>query len=125
MSSPADSRYDFRLDDKFGALTAFDVAAVARANTPWFNQTLTTVNDSAVRMGLIEGEFHWHKHDDTDEFFLTLEGELHVDIEGGESVVLAPHQGDTVPKGGVHRTRAPGRTVILMVEAAGVQPAGD
>ncbi len=120
-----DPRYDFQLDDKFGALTAFDVAAQARAHEPWFNQTLTTVNDSAVRMGLIEGDFHWHKHDDTDEFFLVLEGELHIDVEGRDSVVLAPHQGYTVPKGVVHRTRAPGRTVILMVEQAGVAPAGD
>jgi mannose-6-phosphate isomerase-like protein (cupin superfamily) len=123
---PADDpRYDFRLDDKFGHLALIDVGAEGRANEPWMNQTLTTVNDSVVRMAVIEGDFHWHKHDDTDEFFLTLEGELHVDVEGGESVALAPHQGYTVPKGVVHRTRALQRTVIVMVESAGVAPAGD
>jgi mannose-6-phosphate isomerase-like protein (cupin superfamily) len=102
-----------------------DVAAEAAANEPWFNQTLTTVNDSVVRLGVIEGEFHWHKHDDTDEFFLVLEGELLIDFEDRDTVLLKPHQALTVPRGLVHRTRAPVRTTILMVEAAGVAPTGD
>jgi mannose-6-phosphate isomerase-like protein (cupin superfamily) len=117
--------YDIRLDDKFGHLALIDVGAEAAANDPWFNQTLTTVNDSVVRLGVIEGDFHWHKHDDTDEFFLVLEGELLIDFEERDSVLLHPHQGFTVPKGVVHRTRAPARTAILMVEAAGVAPTGD
>jgi mannose-6-phosphate isomerase-like protein (cupin superfamily) len=117
--------YDIRLDDKFGHLALIDVGAEAAANDPWFNQTLTTVNDSVVRLGVIEGDFHWHKHDDTDEFFLVLEGELLLDFEEGETVVVAPHQGFTVPRGVVHRTRAPRRTSILMVEAEGVAPTGD
>ena len=119
--------YDIHLDDKFGHLTLIDVAAEAAAHEPWFNQTLTSVNDAVVRLGVIEGEFHWHKHDDQDEFFLVLEGTLHIDIEGeGEgTVTLAPQQGYTVPRTVVHRTRAPERTVILMVEAAGVEPIGD
>jgi mannose-6-phosphate isomerase-like protein (cupin superfamily) len=121
---PAD--YDIHLDDKFGQLAAFDVGAEAAAHEPWYNQTLTSVNDSVVRLGVIDGDFHWHKHDDTDEFFLVLEGELIVDVEDRESVTLAPHQAFTVPRGVVHRTRAPrGRTAILMVEAAGVSPTGD
>jgi mannose-6-phosphate isomerase-like protein (cupin superfamily) len=90
-----------------------------------FNQTLTTVNASTVRMGVFKGEFHFHKHDDEDEFFFVLEGRLLLDIEGAETVTLEPHQGYTVPKGVVHRTRAPERTVCLMVEAAGVVPTGD
>ena len=77
------------------------------------------------RLGVLEGDFHWHKHDDTDEFFLVLEGELLIDFEERDSVLLQPHQGFTVPKGVVHRTRAPTRTAILMVEAAGVAPTGD
>jgi mannose-6-phosphate isomerase-like protein (cupin superfamily) len=117
--------YDIRLGDKFGHLALIDVAAEAAANEPWFNQTLTTVNDSVVRLGVIEGDFHWHKHDDTDEFFLVLDGELLIDFEDRDSVLLKPHQAFTVPRGVVHRTRAPVRTTILMVEAAGVAPTGD
>lgn len=124
MSTP-DQDYEIHLEDKFGHLAFIDVGAEAAAHEPWFNQTLTSVNDSVVRLGVIEGEFHWHKHDDTDEFFLVLDGELLIDVEDGETVALGPHQGYTVPKGVVHRTRAPRRTSILMVEAASVVPTGD
>jgi mannose-6-phosphate isomerase-like protein (cupin superfamily) len=117
--------YDIHLEDKYGAMQAFDVGAEAAAHEPWFNQTLTTVNDSVVRLGVIDGDFHWHKHDDTDEFFLVLEGQLLLDFEDRETVTLAPHQGYTVPRGVVHRTRAPVRTAILMVEKEGVAPTGD
>jgi mannose-6-phosphate isomerase-like protein (cupin superfamily) len=118
-------RYDIQLDDKYGSLTLIDVAAEAAAHEPWFNQTLTTVNDAVVRLGVIEGDFHWHKHDDQDEFFLVLEGRLRIEIEDSEAVVLDPKQGYTVPRGVVHKTSAPERTVILMVESAGVVPTGD
>lgn len=119
------SEYEIRLDDKFGSLTLIDLPAEIAAHEPWFNQTVTTVNDAVVRLGVIEGDFHWHHHERTDEFFLVLEGQLLIDIENADTVVLDPHQGYTVPKGVVHRTRAPVRTAILMVEAAGVQPTGD
>jgi mannose-6-phosphate isomerase-like protein (cupin superfamily) len=111
--------------DAFGPLELIDVAAEAAAHEPWFNETLTTVNDAVVRLGVIEGDFHWHKHDDEDEFFLVLEGELLIDVRGDETVRLQPHQGYTVPRGVEHRTRATARTTILMVEAAGVVPTGD
>jgi len=117
--------YNLNLDDKYGHLRLIDLPADIAANEPWFNQTLTSVNDSVVRLGVIEGDFHWHKHDDTDEFFLVLEGQLLIDIEDADTVTLDPHQGYTVPQGVVHRTRAPVRTAILMVEAAGVKPTGD
>jgi len=117
--------YDIRLDDKYGSLTLVDIPAEVAANEPWFNQTLTTVNDSVVRLGIIEGDFHWHSHAEEDEFFLVLDGELHIDVEDRGTVVLAHHQGYTVPRGVSHRTRAPRRTVILMVEPAKVQPTGD
>jgi mannose-6-phosphate isomerase-like protein (cupin superfamily) len=119
------SDYNINLDEKFGRLALIDLRREAAENEPWFNQTLTSVNDSVVRLGVIEGDFHWHKHDDTDEFFLVLEGQLLIDIDGRDTVTLDPHQAYTVPVGVVHRTRAPVRTSILMVEAAGVTPTGD
>jgi mannose-6-phosphate isomerase-like protein (cupin superfamily) len=117
--------YDIHLDEKFGPLELIDVAAEAAAHEPWFNQTLTRVNDAVVRLGVIEGDFHWHRHDDQDEFFLVVEGRLVIDVEGRESVTLEPRQGYTVPKGVMHCTHAPVRTTILMVEAGGVVPSGD
>ena len=124
MASSSD--YDIHLDDKFGSSKVIDIGAEAAAVEPWFNQTLTTVNESVVRLGVLHGDFHWHKHDVEDEFFLVLEGQLLIDIEGeAEPVVLDPHQGYTVPRGVVHRTRAPVRTTVVMVEPAAVVPTGD
>ena len=117
--------YDIHLDNKFGFQTLIDIDAEAASHEPWFNQTLTTVNDSVVRLGVIEGDFHWHKHDDTDEFFMVLDGELVIDIEDRDTVRLSRHQSYTVPRTVMHRTSAPVRTVILMMEAAGVTPTGD
>ena len=120
-----EGRYDIRLDDKYGSLALIDIPGEMAAHEPWFNQTLTTVNEAVVRLGIIEGDFHWHKHDDQDEFFLVLEGKLLIDLEERETVTVEPHQGYTVPRGVLHRTRAPERTTIVMVEAAGVDPTGD
>jgi mannose-6-phosphate isomerase-like protein (cupin superfamily) len=118
--------YKIHLDDKYGHSNLIDIPAeIAAVGDKWFNQTLTTVNDAVVRLGVIEGDFHWHKHDDTDEFFLVLGGRLLIDLEDRDTVELAPQQAYTVPRGVVHRTRAPERTTILMVEAAGVVPTGD
>ena len=74
--------YDIRYDDKYGQLTHIDLAAEGAAHDPWFNQTLTTVNDCVVRLVVIDGRLvDWHKHEHEDEFFLVLEGrlELHRD----------------------------------------------
>src|SRR5204862_1091613 len=101
------------------------IPAEVAAHEPWFNQSLTTVNDSVVRLGILHGEFHWHKHDHEDEFFLVLDGELEIDIERGGTVALARHQGYTVPRGVVHRTRAVDKCVVVMIEKAGVVPTGD
>jgi mannose-6-phosphate isomerase-like protein (cupin superfamily) len=120
--------YDINLDEKYGQLTLIDITAEAAEHQPWFNQTLTHSNDAVIRLGVLEGEFHWHKHDHDDEFFLVLEGELVIEFEGGngvENVTLQPHQGFTVPKGVRHKPSATGRTVIVMVEPAGVVPTGD
>jgi len=117
--------YETRLDILFPPLEVIDEKAVsASCRHKWYNQTLCQVNDSVVRMGVIEGEYHWHKHDRDDEFFWVVEGCLLIDLED-RTVELAPRQGFVVPKGIVHRTRAPRRTVILMVENAGIIPTGD
>ena len=118
--------YQINLEDKFGSLSLIDVGAEAAAvGDEWVNQTLTTVNDSVVRLGVVEGEFHWHKHDREDEFFLVLEGELEIEVEHREPFVLGPQQGVTIPRGVMHRPVARKRTVILMLEPATVQPTGD
>ena len=124
MATPA-YPYETRLDILHGPLELIDTKALAGACThKWFNQTLCQVNGSVVRMGVIEGEYHWHKHDNDDEFFYVVEGELLIDLEG-RTVSLQPGQAFVVPKTVMHRTRAPKRTVILMVENAGIIPTGD
>lgn len=120
-----EDRYHTRLDNKYGSLTPIDIPAEIAAHEPWFNQTLTQVNDCVVRLGIIHGEYHWHKHDHEDECFIVLDGELEIDIEGRGTVTLARHLGYTIPRGVVHRTRAKSKTVILMVEGASVTPTGD
>lgn len=123
----ADSRHAYAtfLDIKFPALTVVDTPALVNACThQWYNQTLCKVNDSVVRLGVMQGEYHWHKHDNDDEFFFVLDGHFIIDLEN-RSVDLQPRQGFVVPRGLVHRTRAPDRAVILMVENAGIIPTGD
>ncbi len=106
-------------------LEVIDVQRLADACTDkWYNQTLCKVNDSVVRMAVIQGEYHWHEHKDIDEFFFVLDGRFLIDIEG-RTVDLGPRQGFVVPKGVRHRTRTPERTVILMVERADIVPTGD
>jgi mannose-6-phosphate isomerase-like protein (cupin superfamily) len=117
--------YVTRLDIKYEHLQTIDVNEMVReCKDKWFNQTLTRVNDSAVRVGIVEGEYHWHKHDRDDEFFFVLSGQLLVDLED-RTIELNPNQGVTIPRGVVHRTRAPRKTVMLMVETSEIQPTGD
>ena len=123
--SVADYPYETRLNILHSPLELIDEKALSDAcEYKWFNQTLCKVNDSVVRVAIIEGEYHWHKHDNDDEFFYVVEGTLLIDLEG-RTVELAPRQGFVVPRGVLHRTRAPQRTVILMVENAGIIPTGD
>jgi len=125
MSEQQDYPYATYLDIKFPALHLVDVPAVVKACTDkWYNQTLCQVNDSVVRLGVVLGKYHWHKHDNDDEFFFVLEGHFVIDLED-RSVDLQPQQGFVVPKGVKHRTRAPERAVILMVETAAIVPTGD
>ncbi|MEO8908903.1 MAG: cupin domain-containing protein [Gemmatimonadaceae bacterium] len=123
--SPDSYPYVTRLDIRYPALEVIDLPKIVDSVTDrWFNQTLCKVNDSVVRLGVIQGEYHWHKHDDLDEFFYVVDGELLIDLED-RIVALQPLQGFVVPKGVVHRTRAPEKTVILMVEGADIVPTGD
>ena len=118
-------QYKFNNDVRFGPLEMIDIPAmVAACDDPWFNQTLCRVNDCVVRLGIIRGDFHWHKHDKEDEFFYVVNGKLFIDLED-DSVELQPKQGYMIPKGVLHRTRAPDGAVILMVEGSGVIPSGD
>lgn len=108
-----------------GPLERIDVQKLVDVCTDkWWNQTLCQVNDAVVRLGIVEGEYHWHSHTDLDEFFYVVDGRLLIDLED-RVVDLAPRQGFVVPKGVKHRTRAPSRTVILMVERADIVPTGD
>ena len=117
--------YAIHTDVKYGPLEVVEAGALADGcRQPWWNQTLSRVNDSLVRVGVFLGEFHWHKHDREDEFFYVVEGRLLLDVEG-RTFELAPRQGLLVPRGVVHRTRARERTVVLMIEAATVVPTGD
>jgi mannose-6-phosphate isomerase-like protein (cupin superfamily) len=132
--------YETRLNILHPPLEVIDEQAIADAcEYKWFNQTLCQVNSSVVRMAVIEGEYHWHQHTDDDEFFYVVEGTLLIDLESGppmspdlarqggqrRTAELRPRQGFVVPRGTMHRTRAPRRTVILMVENAGILPTGN
>jgi mannose-6-phosphate isomerase-like protein (cupin superfamily) len=123
--SIVDYPYETRLNILHRPLEIIDEKALSDAcEFKWFNQTLCKVNESVVRVAIIEGEYHWHKHNDDDEFFYVVEGQLLIDLEG-HTVELSPRQGFVVPKGVLHRTRAAQRTVILMVENAGIIPTGN
>ena len=121
--------YDIHTDVRFGPLELVDVGKAAdEAPSNWWNQSLCRINDCVARVGVFEGEFHWHKHDTEDEFFYVIDGELLLDLRDGpadRTVALRSRQGLMVPRGVVHRTRAPSRTVVLMVEAATIVPTGD
>ncbi|CAN5673673.1 cupin domain-containing protein [soil metagenome] len=117
--------YVTHLEVLYPPLEVVDLPALVAACTDrWYNQTLCRVNESVVRVGVIQGDYHWHKHDDEDEFFYVVDGKFLIDLEG-RTVELEPGQGFVVPKGTMHRPRAPERTVILMVEGAGIIPTGD
>ena len=117
--------YITKLNIKFDHLQKIDIPnMVDECKDKWFNQTLTKVNDSVVRLGIVEGEYHWHKHENDDEFFFVLEGQLLIDLED-QTIELNPNQGVTISKGIMHRPRAPKKTVMLMVETSSIEPTGD
>jgi mannose-6-phosphate isomerase-like protein (cupin superfamily) len=125
MSEPSPFPYETRLNILSSSLEVIDEKALADAcEHKWYNQTLCKVNDSVIRLGVVEGEYHWHKHEDDDEFFYVVEGQLLIDLED-HTVALSARQGFVVPRGTTHRTRALQRTVMLMVENAGIIPTGN
>lgn len=125
MGDTAAYPYETRLNILHGPLEVIDVKAMADScEFKWFNQTLCQVNGSVVRMGVFQGEYHWHKHEEDDEFFFVLEGKLLIDLQD-RLVELGPGQGFVVPRTVLHRTRAQERTVALMVENAGIIPTGN
>src|SRR6266545_2671544 len=120
MGMPAS--YAINLDTRYAPLELVDIQAlVDECKDSWYNQTLCRVNDCVVRLGIMQGEFHWHKHDKEDEFFFVVEGRFVIDLED-QTVELTPRQGYTIPRGVLHRPRAPEHAVILMIEGAGVVP---
>ena len=124
MSDSSTYPYETRSEVRYGPLQLIDIKALADNCTyKWYNETLCAVNDSVVRVGVIEGEYHWHQHEIEDEFFYVIEGRLLIDLED-RTVELAPRQGFVVPKKTRHRTRAPQRTVMLMVEKGSIVPTG-
>lgn len=122
--------YNINLEIAHGHMELIDIPTIVDAcKEKWWNQTLTQVNDSVVRIGIVQGEFHWHKHDNDDEFFFVLEGRLFIDLEDKSdsyrTIELGPNQGTTITKGVMHRPRAPLKTVMLMVETSAIKPTGD
>jgi mannose-6-phosphate isomerase-like protein (cupin superfamily) len=124
VSDPKDYPYVTILDIRHQPLELIDEKAISDSiKDKWWNQTLCQVNDSVVRLGVVQGEYHWHKHDDDDEYFYVVEGELHIDLED-HTIDLKPRQGVVIPKGVMHRPRARQRTVIMMVETSAIIPTG-
>jgi hypothetical protein len=121
----ADFPYKTYLNILHGPLELIDVQKlIGTCTDKWWNQTLCKVNDTVVRLGIVEGEYHWHEHKELDEFFYVIEGRFLIDLKD-RTVDLGPKQGFVVPRGVQHRPRAPKRTVILMVERADIIPTGD
>jgi mannose-6-phosphate isomerase-like protein (cupin superfamily) len=123
------------LESKYKPLDLIEERLTAdAAPRPWYNETLCNVNDSVVRLGVVQGSYHWHKHSNEDEFFYVVEGCLHIDlIDPGDpattesnprTITLNPRQGVVIPKDVLHRPRAPQRTVMLMVETDTIKPTG-
>ncbi|MFG0257062.1 MAG: cupin domain-containing protein [Phycisphaerales bacterium JB043] len=125
MSNEAEYNYVQHMNILHGSCEVIDVPRlVSECTEDWYNQTLCKVNESVVRLGVLHGEYHWHKHEDDDEFFFVLSGCLEIEVEGGSTVRLDEHEGYVVPKGMMHRPLAPSKTVVLMVETASIDPKG-
>ena len=132
MTDPTDqaaaelSRYAIHYQPLFQTLELMDVQQlIDTVEEPWYNQTLVQLGDVLVRLGVMQGEFHWHKHDEQDEFFYLLQGEFHIELENRDTVVLKPNQAFSVPAGMLHRPVVPVRSAVIMIEKAGIVATGD
>ena len=106
--------------------TAIDLAAKLATFTEAFQpRTVALFNGHDVMVAKLRGEYHWHVHDDTDDFFLVLDGCVEIDLEDGATVTLQPGQMFVVPKGMRHRPRARGEAHILLIEPTGTPNSGD
>ncbi len=96
-------------------------------NDLWSPRTVAEYNGHDVMVVKVQGEFTWHSHADTDDFFLVLQGELQIDLRGGKegTVTLGPGQMFIVPKGVEHRPRAVGEVHLLLIEPTGTPNSGD
>ncbi len=125
MNEDLEAKYSINMEIKFKHLELIDIPKlVEESKRKWQNYSLCQVNDSVVRLGVLEGEFHWHKHDDGDEFFYVIDGKLFIDLED-KTVELNPKEGFVIPRSILHKTRAPSRTAVLMVENITVKPTGN
>ncbi len=97
--------------------------AVQGIQSDWKNFVLSEINDHVVRVSVLDRDFHWHRHDESDEAFLVLEGKLYIDLED-RSELLRPGDFFTIPKGVLHRTRAQGRSVNITFEHRGTDARG-
>ena len=117
--------YDIVTKPVFAALEKISIPAVKRmSDHHWFNRTLCQVNDSLVRIGVFQGEFHWHAHEKEDEFFLVIDGHLEIEIEGRETATLDAGEGVMIPRVR-HRPIATRGATGLIVEQATIVPTGD
>ncbi len=98
---------------------------LSRVNAHWDPRVVATYNTNDVMVVKLAGEFPVHRHEDSDDFFLVIEGEVTLDREGGESVVLGPGDLCVVPAGVVHRPRAASEAAVLLIEPTGLPNTGD
>src|SRR5471030_2141679 len=113
-----------------GQCKAIDLTAkIALIDGHWQPRVVAEMNDYQFKVVKVEGEFQWHRHADTDETYIVLEGELHIDFRagpsGGGSIVLRAGQMAVVPKGVEHKPRANAEVKMLLIEPRGVVNTGD
>jgi mannose-6-phosphate isomerase-like protein (cupin superfamily) len=125
MAEQGDYRINY--EPLFGPLQLIDIReASEQADHPWYNQTLIEVGGVLLRLGVFAGgEYHWHKHQEQDEFFYVIDGRLRIELEGRDPVELASGMAFSVPRGMLHRPVALEPTQVLMMEKAGVAVTGD
>ena len=87
-------------------------------------RTVSVFNDHDVMVVKLKGEFPWHKHDDTDDFFLVLKGHITIQLRDGD-VPLGPGEMFVVPKGVEHRPVAEEEAHIVLIEPSGTPNTGD